>query len=679
MEIFFSMVEPVNIKHYLCSTNLPFHNLQLRANPIILNHEYYTDLFENDFLLLIPECFAVISVFIILLYGVIFSQSNVGKRFDIDDEYCFSPIKEKKEFQGIVFQANPILGVNSSWIAVLMIVFTILLFSNNPVCNASVLSSCFLLDDFGLFLKILLFLATLFSIIISIDYLEQEKLNNFELQTIILISSIMMLFLISSVDFISIYLAIECQSLCFYVMAGMKRENEASCEAGLKYFLLGAFSSGILLFGFALQYGFTGTTNFYELSKVLLSYSSPSLFGDQSLLGGASIDPAFFSPLAEEALSQSNGAGYQGLSSNQIRGAELGMIFILVGFLFKASAVPFHMWAPDVYEGAPTSVTAFFAIVPKISIVAICLRFCYIASSIFLVSWQKILILSSILSMLLGSFAALAQNKIKRLLAWSSIGHVGFLLTALASGSIEASQALVFYLVIYIVMTIALFQIILLPLRREKITRLHNSQSLEGAEMARSITQVERMAESITANGNGFAGLSTTASPVGVGVYPVSQGFRLDREKENHESHAIKLTSDLSFLSQTYPVIAMTVMITMFSIAGIPPLAGFWSKAFLLFAVMSAKQFTLAIMIIATSVITCFYYIRIIKIMYFQSSLPKWKTALKERTQTSGFTFLRISKESCIVWGIAVAILVFFSLFAGVLFKATHLLSLSLS
>ena len=586
----------------------PFHNLKIKSLPMRLNHEYYSDLFENDFLAIIPECFLLFACIVVLLYGVIWSSTSSSDPALVSSSSSTQtgPGGEntgKQKSNTNLSSILGILGVNSSWIAIMSIVFTILLLSNNPISNASIFYSYFVIDDLALFFKILILVGTLFSIVISLQYIQQESLNNFELQTLILISSVSMLFLISSADFISIYLAIELQSLCFYVMAGVKRENEFSTEAGLKYFLLGAFSSGILLFGLALQYGFTGTTHFSELSKIFLAWNDLSSYTDSSL-------------------------GVSGISS--LRGCELGMIFILVGFLFKLSAVPFHMWAPDVYEGAPTSVTAFFAIVPKVSIIAIFLRLCYQGCYDFMISWQKILILSSIASMVVGSLAALSQNKIKRLLAWSSIGHVGYLLTALSCGTVEGIQAVVFYLVIYIAMTISLFQLALAPMRREKIS-VENTFSNGGDSRA---------------------------------------------EGDNQQ---IKYTTDLAFLAKTNPIIAMTISITMFSIAGIPPLAGFYSKAFLLFAAMSVKQYLLATIVIVTSVISCFYYIRIVKIMYFESDLPQMKSASTERAKTSLLSFMPISKEISLVFGITFAGIAFFCLNPTPLFTATHLMALSFS
>lgn len=546
-----------------------FLELKLKWLPSLLNDDYYSFLFEDDFKAIIPECFLLFALSVLLLYGVAYSNA-----------------KQKE------FPTSGLLGVNTSWIAILSIFFTIPLLWNNPIWEAAIFYHHFVLDNLSLFFKMLVLVGSLFSILISLQYIEQQGFSFFELQAVILISTVSMLFLISSADFIWLYLAIELQSLCFYVMAGVKRENEFSSEAGLKYFLLGAFSSGILAFGLALLYGFTGTTHFSELSKIFL---------------------AFFSSGGLTELSE--------ISS--LRGCELGMIFILVGFLFKLTAVPFHMWAPDVYEGAPTSVTAFFAIVPKVSLLAILIRLCYgvfydfmiVQDSFFYYPWQKMLILSSIASMVLGSLAALSQNKIKRLLAWSSIGHVGYLLVAICCGTVQGIQAVVFYLVIYVVMTISLFQIVLCSMRREVI------------------------------DGQVTSGSSS-------------------------QNQQLKYTTDLAQLAKSNSVLAVTITITMFSIAGIPPLAGFYSKAFLLFAAMSVSQYLLATTAILTSVVSCFYYIRIVKIMYFEGMAKKPSTRM--------LTFFEIPKESSYVLGLTVAGLAFFCFFPTPLYLATHKVALSL-
>jgi proton-translocating NADH-quinone oxidoreductase chain N len=474
-----------------------------------------------------PELFLVLATIFLLLYGVIYSTSS-----------------EKK---------YPLLLNNMSWLGVLCLVFTCCLLVNNPIAHSIIFYNTLILDDFTLFLKILVLVSCLFAIII----------------VLILLATCSMLFLIASADFISMYLAIELQSLCFYVLAASKRNSEFSTEAGLKYFLLGAFSSGILLFGCSLIYGFTGVTNFSELAKIFTC-------GAEEISAGTSA----------------------------LKACELGMIFILVGLLFKMTAVPFHMWAPDVYEGAPTSITAFFSITPKVSILAVLLRVFVDSFYDFMLPWQKILIFCSIASMILGAFAAMSQNKVKRLLAFSSIGHVGYLLVGVCCGTIEGLQALFIYLVIYIVMTINIFAIVLSPVKRL------------GLNFVQSVQRV-------------------------------------------------KYTTDFALLAKTNPILAITLTVALFSIAGIPPLAGFYSKAFLFFAAMSSTMYLLALIGVLTSVVSCFYYIRLIKIMYFET--PK-----------NWCSFSRISKENSYVLGITFFFMLFFMVYPAPLYLVSHKVALAL-
>ena len=518
----------------------------------VFGTQFQSFLFENDFKAVIPESFLVLASLILLLYGVVYSGSKRS--------------------------GYPILMHGLGWLVQLSLLFTVLLLVNNPLNNGSLFYNTLVIDDFTLFLKSIVCIGALVSVLISLKYVQQENINHFEMLILVLLSTASMLFLVSASDFICMYLAIELQSLCFYVLAGLKRNSEFSTEAGLKYFLLGAFSSGILLFGCSLIYGFTGTTNFLELGKIFTC-------GSEQVLAGVS----------------------------SLRACELGMIFVLVGFLFKLTAVPFHMWAPDVYEGAPTSVTAFFSIVPKVSVLAVFIRLFYEGFYDLMLPWQKLILFSSIASMILASLAALSQNKIKRLLAFSSIGHVGYLLIGFCCGTIEGIQALLLYLFVYIVMTMNVFAIILCPLRRESLSS-NNSTSVGRAE-----TRVER----------------------------------------------IKYTTDLAMLAKTNPILAATLTVSMFSIAGIPPLAGFYSKAFLMFAAMSSAQYLLAIVGVLTSVITCFYYIRIVKIMYFESP-SKW------------LTFMQIPKETSLLLGSTFCFLLFFCIHPTPLFLITHKVALSL-
>jgi len=514
---------------------------EFNSNQLYPSFGFNTILFENDFKGIFPELFLVLTILLLLVYGVILSTS-----------------KEKK---------YPLLIGNIGWLGLLALFLTLVLLIKNPLSHGLIFYNTLIIDQETQFFKIVALVGAFFSILISLDYMKKEGLNGFEIIILTLLSTSSILFLISSADFISMYLAIEFQSLCFYVMAGSKRDSEFSTEAGLKYFLLGAFSSGLLLFGCSLIYGFTGITNFTELGKL-------------------------FTPGGQEVVT--------GLYS--LRGCELGMIFILVGLLFKLTAVPFHMWAPDVYEGAPTSITAFFSITPKISILAVFIRVFLEGFYDLMIDWQTILIFSALASMILGAVAALSQNKIKRLLAYSSIGHVGYLLAGLCCGTIEGIQGLLIYLVVYVLMTINIFGIILFPLRRE------------------FINSVQR----------------------------------------------IKYTTDLGMMAKTNPVLAFTLTVSMFSIAGIPPLAGFYSKAFLFFAALSSNLYLLAVIGVLTSVVSCFYYIRVVKIMYFEN--PK-----------NWLSFSQIPKESALVVGISFFFILFFVFYPSPLYLATHKVALALS
>jgi proton-translocating NADH-quinone oxidoreductase chain N len=310
------------------------------------------------------------------------------------------------------------------------------------------------------------------------------------------------------------YLAIELQSFCSYILSSFKRNSEFSAESGLKYFILGAFSSGFLLFGCSLIYGFTGATNYELISLLVIS------------------------------------TDYNSLHNN---GIIMGAVFILVSFLFKLSAAPFHLWSPDVYEGSPTTVTAFFAIVPKLGLLVFFLRLFFDSFYVFLPSLQYLLITSSIMSMIIGSFGAIWQIKIKRLLAFSAIGHVGYMLIGLCCCSIESIYAVIFYSIIYIFMCLSSF-CLLLAIRKNK-----------------------------------------------------------DLKK-------IKYIEDLTTLSKSNPFIGACFAITFFSIAGIPPFAGFFSKMFLFFSAISQSLFFLTFVGVLTSVVSCFYYLRVVQIAYFEQN-----------------------------------------------------------
>ena len=530
-------------------------------------------IFDNDLKAALPELFLVMSCLFLLLYGVIWSTS-------MERQY-------------------PLLLRNVNWLSLLALGLTVVVAANNPISNGVFFYHTFLVSHVTTFFKAVVLFGALSSLLISLDHLERESLNGFEFPLLLLLSTSSMLFLISAADFISMYLAIELQSLCFYVLAAFKRDSEFSTEAGLKYFLLGVFSSGLLLFGCSLVYGFTGAIEFSELSKIFASLAAPL---------STSVDAAEAAVCHQSSIGSDSSALLYDVttSTSSWRGCELGMIFLIIGFLFKLTAAPFHMWAPDVYEGAPTAVTAFFSIVPKPALMVVFLRLLYQSFYDFLAEWQSFLIFCSVASMAVGSLAGLAQHRIKRLLAFSSIGHVGYMLIAFCCGTTEGLQGLVVYIIIYVVVTINVFGVIMSPLRR-------------------------------------------TAQP--------SQPHQgVDR---------IKYTTDLAMLANSNPLLAATLTVAVLSLAGIPPLAGFYGKAFLFWAALNSSQYLLALVGIMASAISCFYYLRVVKIMYFEA--PK-----------NWLTFSRVSKESSIILAITTIFIVTLMAYPFPLYVASQKVALAL-
>jgi NADH-quinone oxidoreductase subunit N len=369
-------------------------------------------------------------------------------------------------------------------------------------------SGMFVVDDFSVFFKVLVLIASFLSVVLAQDYLESQQIARFEYPVLVLLATLGMLLMISANDLIALYLGLELQSLALYVVATFQRDDVHSAEAGLKYFVLGALASGLLLYGSSLVYGFSGTTNFDVLAA---SFAS---------LDGAT--PAV--------------------------GVVVGIVFILAGLAFKVSAVPFHMWTPDVYEGAPTPVTAFFSVAPKMAAVALLLRVMIGPFGDLLAQWQQIVVFISIASMILGAFAAIGQNNIKRLMAYSSIGHIGYALIGLVVGNEVGVRGVLIYMTIYVFMNVGVFACILCMRRRE---------------------------------------------------------------------HMVVGISDLAGLSKSNPAVALAMAIFMFSMAGIPPLAGFFGKLYIFLAAAEAGFYPLAIIGLLTSVVAAYYYLRIVKIMYF--------------------------------------------------------------
>jgi len=366
----------------------------------------------------------------------------------------------------------------------------------------------FTADPFALFVKLLVLAASALGIIVSLDYNEHENLRRFEFPVLILYATVGMMVMVSATNLMTLYLGVELNSLAIYVLAAFARDNLRSSEAGLKYFVLGALASGLLLYGISLVYGFSGTMDFADITKVLSNPAQVSA------------------------------------------GVVVGVVFIVSALAFKVSAVPFHMWTPDVYEGAPTPVTAFMASAPKVAAMALFARVMYSPFGHLLAQWQGVLVLISIGSMVLGAFAAMGQGNIKRLMAYSSIGHMGYVLVGLAAGSQIGLRGILIYLVAYVFTNAGMFACIV-GMRR-------NGQS------------VERIA-------------------------------------------------DLGGLGKTSPGMAAALTIFLFSMAGIPPFAGFIGKYFVFIAAVNSGLWTLALIGMAASAVSAFYYIRIIKVMYFDA------------------------------------------------------------
>ena len=394
----------------------------------------------------------------------------------------------------------------------LILIFAVALVLNQPNEIIKIFNESYIIDRLSIFMKTLTLMFCLFVLFSSADYIKINNINKIEYPVIVLSATLGMLLMISSYDLIVFYLGLELQSLCLYILAAFKKDNERSTEAGLKYFVLSALASGLLLYGCSLIYGFTGSTNFEIISKNL---------------------------------------------NNENTGAVFGIVFILVGLAFKVSAVPFHMWTPDVYEGSPTSVTSFFALIPKIAAITVFIRFMYVPFINVIEQWQIIIVFLSVASMILGAVAAIGQTNIKRLMAYSSIGHMGYILAGLATGTNAGIQSTIVYLTIYLAMNLGAFGCI----------------------------------------------------------------FMIKRENIYYEN-----ISDLSGLSKNHPMLSLSLLIILFSLAGVPPLAGFFAKFYIFMAVIEVEMYALAIIGLVTTVVSAFYYLRIIKIIYFDKPQKPYDT-----------------------------------------------------
>ena len=442
-----------------------------------------------------------------------------------------------------------ILGVfknNSSSIVYNLSIFTLFLsllinlnlFSFN---NFYLFNGAYKVDHLSNFMKVLIIVSGIFVMLSSSKYLKINKIFKIEYPILLLSSILGMFIMISSNDLMVFYLGLELQSLALYVLASFKRNDQLSSESGLKYFVLSALSSGLLLYGCSLIYGFSGSTNFDQISNNI---------------------------------------------SEVQYGLTLGIVFILVGLAFKISAVPFHMWAPDVYQGSPTSVTIFFAILPKIAALSVFIRFLYVPFIDLFEQWQSIIVFISIASMLLGSFAAIGQTNIKRLIAYSSIGHIGYALAGLAVGTNLGIQSSIAYITIYLIMNLGFFSCLLMLKRND--------------------------------------------------VY-------------------YETINDLSGLSKNHPIISLCFLIQLFSLAGIPPLAGFFAKFYIFIAVIEQSMYFLAIVGLLATVVSAFYYLRIIKVIYFD----------KPNDEFDRFNSLSLK----LILSITTIILVLYFIYPGFLFK----------
>ena len=441
----------------------------------------------NNLNILLPEIFLTLSIFSLLMIGVFLKNSF-----------------------NLIFNLSSII-----------IIITAAIIFNRPNIEEKIFLESFTRDTFSNFFKILILISSLFVLNTSKNYIIDKKLDKFEYPIIILLSILGMFFMVSSNDIIVFYLGLELQSLSLYILASIDRDNLKSSESGIKYFILSALSSGLLLYGCSLLYGFSGSTNFDLIANEL---------------------------------------------NKENIGAVFAMVFILVGLAFKISAVPFHMWTPDVYEGAPTSITSYFAVVPKVAGLAVLIKFMFIPFSNILSEWQTIIIFISIASMILGAVAAISQKNIKRLLAYSSIGHIGYALAGVATGNISGYQSAIVYISIYVIMNIGIFSCL----------------------------------------------------------------YLLKKDGEYKEN-----ISDLSGVSKKHPLLAISFLIILFSLAGIPPLGGFFAKFYVFSAVLEQQMYTLAIIGLLTTVISAFYYLKIIKIIYFDDSVITFDAVKNKKAQAS--------------------------------------------
>ena len=440
----------------------------------------------SDLLVLFPECLLALAGMGLLMIGVVAGRNS------------FRPVSIAAVCALLIagyFVVEPLTGATSAF------------------------QGAFVADGFARFAKIFVLLGSALTLLMSEEFLEREKIDFFEFPVLVILATIGMLFMVSASNFIALYLGFELQSLALYVLAAFNRDSVRSSEAGLKYFVLGALSSGMMLYGISFIYGFAGTTSFVAVAHAVAH-------------AGANI------------------------------GVIFGLVFLIAGLAFKISAVPFHMWTPDVYEGSPTPITAFFSIAPKTAAMALFLRVMLEAMPGTIHEWRQIVVFVSVLSMFLGSIAAIGQSNIKRLMAYSSIAHMGYALMGLAAGTFQGVEGVLIYLAIYVITNAGVFVCIL--------------------AMRRHGTMVETI-------------------------------------------------PDLAGLARTNPGLAFAFAVLFISLAGIPPFAGFFAKFYVFLAAIEAHLYVLAVLGVISSVIGAYYYLRIVKIMYFDEAAPAFEREMGMR------------------------------------------------
>jgi len=535
------------------------------------------------------EFFLLVSVVALLLYGVWYSTSP--------------------------FLRFPVLAINTLWHAVFILSISLwLLISRFELLpNFILFKNNLLYDDFSYKISVMLVVCTIFCLLLSRDFLVYEKINVFEYTIFILLSCLGGCWLVAAYDFFTMYLAIELLSLPLYALASIKSRSLLSTEAGLKYFILGAFSSGVFLFGVSLVYFATGSLNFSETGQLFAGTSV-------TLLDFVNGDP----------------------SMSYVSAYYIGVIMILVGLLFKLTAVPFHMWAPDVYEGSPTPVTAYFSIVPKLAVFAITVRILYVSFFDIAVEWQKAIVFCAMASMIVGTFGAMLQKiDLKRLLAFSAIANGGYMLMGVGAGNLEGVQGLLLYAIVYIVMTLNAFATIL-TLRSSK--SISEQANLNAYQWERDHSNMKTLfynsSKPSTQSSEELDWVANSLTPRQLAV--VSQ----------NSIGSLKGIMEFRCISKTNPLLAISIAFMFFSIAGVPPLAGFVGKMYLFFAAINGSMYLAVLVAILVNVVGSFYYIRCIKLAYFDQS-KEW------------ITLAPFSKEVSLVLGITILFISFFFLYPG--------------